>query len=132
MALTFISTDSIFLDPNQYNSLDSFSLGMIPTVGPLEAYCDYGGLAEFSFTPYVATTSGPVTGSHHSHSASPIERMKPGSSLLFSTSGDFPLRESLATNVQHAARNNTSQPASKEERHDLARQRRRTRNQMAA
>ncbi|KAH8726691.1 hypothetical protein GQ44DRAFT_771066 [Phaeosphaeriaceae sp. PMI808] len=126
------TTDSIFLDLNQYISSDRFNLGMIPTVDTLEAYCDYGDLGEFSFEPYMATASAPTTERHLGRSVSPIERMQPGAGLSFSTNGEFFLGENPTVTVQHTVSDKTDKAASEEELRNLARQKRRLRNRVTA
>ncbi|KAH8726693.1 hypothetical protein GQ44DRAFT_771068 [Phaeosphaeriaceae sp. PMI808] len=113
--------DFDFLDPNQYISPELFSLGMIPTVDTLEAYCHYGDLAEYSFEPYIATASAAITENQPSHSMSPL--MQPSAGLSFSTSGEFFLGE-ISTVTDNAA--------SEEEKRNLAIKRRRESNRRAA
>jgi hypothetical protein len=131
-ALTFISTDSIVLDPNQYFSSELFSLGMIPTADALEAYCGYGDLVEYSFEPYIATATAPIIESHLNHSMNPLERFQPNAGLSFSTNGEIFPRENPTVTVQQVASGNTDNAPSEEEQLNLARQRRRLRNRETA
>ena len=132
MALTISSTNSIFLNPNQYISSDLFRLGIIPTVDTLEAYCDYGDLREFSFEPYMATASALTTERHLGRSVGPIERIQHDAGLSFSTNGEFFLGENPTVTVQHAVSDKIDKAASEEELRNLARQKRRLRNRVAA
>ncbi|KAB2099715.1 hypothetical protein AG0111_0g12044 [Alternaria gaisen] len=117
------TTDSVFLDPNQYISPELFSLGMIPSVDTLEAYCHYGDLAEYSFEPYIATASANITDDQLSHSMSPLVRLQPSAGLSFSTSGEFFLGENSTI---------TDNAASEEEQRNLALKERRERNRRSA
>jgi hypothetical protein len=131
-ALTFISTDSIFLDPNQYFPSELFSLGMIPTADALEAYCGYGDLVEYSFEPHIATATAPITEGHLHHSMDPLERLQPNGGLSFSTNGEIFPRENPTVTVQQVASGNTNNAPSEEEQLNLARQRRKLRNRETA
>jgi hypothetical protein len=94
-------------------SSDLFSLGMIPTVDALEAFCDYGDLTNCSFEPYVA-------------------EMQSGVDFSFSTSDEFYLGENQTITIQQEASNKTDTAASEEEQRDLGRRKRRLRNRVAA
>ncbi|KAF2672922.1 hypothetical protein BT63DRAFT_409989 [Microthyrium microscopicum] len=126
------STDFVFLDPNQYFQSELFSLGMMPTADALEAYCDYGDLVEYSFEPYIATASAPITEGHLNHSMSPLERTQPNAGLSLSTNKEILPRENPTVTVQQVASDKRGNTPTKKEQRNLARQRRRLRNRVTA
>jgi hypothetical protein len=105
---------------------------MIPTADALEAYCGYGDLVEYSFEPYIATASTPITESHLNHSMSPLERLQPNTGLSFSTNGEIFPRENPTVTVQQVASDKADNTPSEEEQRNLAQQRRRLRNRETA
>lgn len=104
--------NSIFLDPNQYISQELF-----------EAYCHYENLAEYPFELYNGTASAAITENQLNHSMSPIVRFQPSAGLSFSTSDEFFLGENSTI---------TDNAASEKEQLNIALQRRRLRNRVAA
>lgn len=105
---------------------------MIQTADALEAYCGHGDLVEFSFEPYIATASAPITESHLNHSMSPLERSQPNVGLSFSTNREIFPRENPTVTVQQVASDETDNTPPEEEQRNLARQRRRLRNRVTA
>ncbi|KAJ8130351.1 hypothetical protein O1611_g3277 [Lasiodiplodia mahajangana] len=126
------STDSIFLDPNQYFPSELSSLSMIPTANALKAYCGYRDLVDFSFKPYITTASVPLAESQHNHSISPLERSQPNAGLSFSTNSEIFPRENPAVTVQQVASDETKNTPSEEEHRNLAQQIRLLRNRVTA
>jgi hypothetical protein len=95
------SIDSFFLGLNQYMfppEVDLFSLGMLPTIAAIEAYCNYGELTENTFQLYIVMDSTP-TGLPTSQSMHAIEGMQPVADLSFLIGDGCPLRENPTTKI---------------------------------